>query len=54
MIQHTLRCQKRPGHENNPGDEAHVYKDGARETLWFGEPKKVQDDTRWRFGIRPA
>ena len=50
-IQHTLRCQKDAGHETKPGDEAHTFKDGARTTVWFGVPQKVQDNTRFRFGL---
>ena len=48
-IQHTLRCQKDAGHEG-----AHEVKDEARTVLWFGEARKLEDDTRFRFGFWPG
>ena len=48
---HTLRCQKDSGH-----DGAHIWKDESarRECIWFGEAKRLEDDTRWRYGFKPT
>ena len=43
---HTVRCQKDDGH-----DGMHAWKRDAREVSWCGEARKVEDNTRFRFGL---
>ena len=45
---HTWRCQKDAGHEG-----AHEHRDESwkRHIIWFGEAKKKEDNTKWRYGI---
>lgn len=44
---HTHRCQLEAGHEGG-----HVWTDDTgRSVLWFGEAKKMEWDTRHRWGI---
>lgn len=42
---HTVTCQKPAGH-----DGGHEWKRDARTVIWHGEAKKVEDNTRLRFG----
>jgi hypothetical protein len=47
---HTHRCQKPAGH-----DGAHEWSNGAgRTVIWYGEARKQEDDTRYRYGLRPG
>lgn len=43
---HTLRCQKPAGH-----DGPHEHKRDNVSSMWFGEPVKMEGNTRWRFGL---
>lgn len=43
---HTVRCQKDAGH-----DGLHSWKQETREVMWGGEAKKMEDNTRYRFGL---
>lgn len=42
---HTVTCQLPEGHEG-----LHSWKRDAREVMWGGEAKPVEDNTRLRFG----
>lgn len=51
---HTHRCQKIAGHAAR-GDPAHEWSNGAgRTVIWYGEARKQEDDTRYRYGLRPG
>lgn len=43
----THRCQKDFGHEG-----AHEAKYEIRCVTWYGEPRKMEGDTRYRWGLR--
>lgn len=43
---HTYRCQRPEGH-----DGAHEYRHDVRTVTWYGEPRKQEDDTRFRYGF---
>lgn len=44
---HTVRCQKDDGH-----DGMHEWhSEGVRTVYWAGDAKKVEDNTRYRFGL---
>lgn len=43
---HTVRCQKDAGH-----DGMHAWRKDSREVSWCGEARKVEDNTRFRFGL---
>lgn len=45
---HTVRCEKL-----EHSDSAHEHHSVGHHVIWFGEARKVEDDTRWRFGFRP-
>lgn len=45
---HTYRCQRMEGHEG-----AHEYKNEGRTVTWYGEARKQEDNTRFRFGLIP-
>ena len=43
---HTYRCQKETGHEG-----AHEFKEEGHTVTWYGEARKQEDDTRFRYGF---
>lgn len=43
---HTYRCQKPEGH-----DGAHEYKHDNRTVTWYGEARKQEDNTKYRYGF---
>lgn len=43
---HTVRCQHDEGH-----DGMHQWRQDARTVYWGGEAKKMEDNTRYRFGV---
>ena len=45
----TFRCEKEAGHEG-----AHEYKSDSHTVIWYGEARKTEDDTRYRYGFRPG
>lgn len=46
---HTLRCELDEGHEG-----MHKHESVGRTAYWAGDARKVEDDTRWRYGFGPS
>lgn len=51
---HTHRCEKDAGHELEDGNTAHEWIKDGRTVSWYGEPKKAEDNTNYRWGLRPG